>query len=613
MLCLLSFLTINALAQTTYFVKSGATGTGSSWDNAIDLNTLMNSWTTSATINKVIPSTTLNSIHIYVAEGEYPINFNLQYNEGEFIMQGGFPSDAAGTDLSGYNPANVSRIIRPVGSGARRIFNGNYNGTAAANIFTLKGLTLVNANQQDGSIFYRSSVSAHIQFSLVDCTIENSSGGTVGSLLSFYSHRDCTFLFDKNTFKNNDTYNGAITFSTLYESKVLVKNNLFSLTNVRGVGGAFNLTTVFNTATDNGQIYVYNNIFSCTSVALEGGGLFISSTRNVTVKNNLFLGNNTPGYGGGLYLTSSNAHVEDNFFFQNKSFGRGADYYIGGGGIYWTSFSTGARVTQNVIRGNLFLENMAGSTTRGRGGAAIYLVGTASATTQIDVDKNLFIGNTSYGASTYNSSIRSGGAIYAMAGTKISNLNNNLFYGNKLYIDGVETTTDSDIGFASSNIVAGTINNNKLQLANAAVYNTNVSSKFGTENTFANTEHAGIDMGAFEIDCAGTVTCVKPVIATGTPTQTKVAISTITEHANGWPENINGGALMLDSKNKGFVVTRVQNANDLGTNPDLKGGLVYDEGSKCFKFFDGTKWDCIAKSCDINIFNIIKDYKENNL
>lgn len=92
-----------------------------------------------------------------------------------------------------------------------------------------------------------------------------------------------------------------------------------------------------------------------------------------------------------------------------------------------------------------------------------------------------------------------------------------------------------------------------------------------------------------------TCTCTKPP-ATGAPTQyTKMGI-TVQQKQSGWPENIPNGFIAMESTEKGFVITRVQNQGQIA---DPKAGmLIYDIDANCVKLFNGTIWNCIKKTCN---------------
>ncbi len=75
---------------------------------------------------------------------------------------------------------------------------------------------------------------------------------------------------------------------------------------------------------------------------------------------------------------------------------------------------------------------------------------------------------------------------------------------------------------------------------------------------------------------------------------TKIGITTQSKQS-GWPENIPNGAVALESKTKGFVITRTQSSSI--ANP-VEGMLIYDTVSKCMKLYNGTSWNCVVRSCN---------------
>lgn len=77
---------------------------------------------------------------------------------------------------------------------------------------------------------------------------------------------------------------------------------------------------------------------------------------------------------------------------------------------------------------------------------------------------------------------------------------------------------------------------------------------------------------------------------------TSIGISTKLTHSSKWPKDIPNGFITLESSDKGFVITRVANTNQI---TDAKEGmLVYDKNEQCVKLFNGTTWKCIQKSCN---------------
>lgn len=90
-------------------------------------------------------------------------------------------------------------------------------------------------------------------------------------------------------------------------------------------------------------------------------------------------------------------------------------------------------------------------------------------------------------------------------------------------------------------------------------------------------------------------TCTKPGDFSEVGIPTKVGI-TVQQRQDGWPQSIPNGFITLESKEKGFVITRVQNSDMIA---DAKEGmLMYDIDAKCVKLYNGTVWKCLEKSCN---------------
>lgn len=91
--------------------------------------------------------------------------------------------------------------------------------------------------------------------------------------------------------------------------------------------------------------------------------------------------------------------------------------------------------------------------------------------------------------------------------------------------------------------------------------------------------------------------------ASGTPDgYTKFGI-TVQQKNSQWPENIPNGFLALESKSKGFVISRVAHVSQTPQPGDAvaepkEGMLVYDIQDKCVKLYNGSEWKCIQRGCN---------------
>ncbi|MBV7440491.1 HYR domain-containing protein [Weeksellaceae bacterium TAE3-ERU29] len=97
-------------------------------------------------------------------------------------------------------------------------------------------------------------------------------------------------------------------------------------------------------------------------------------------------------------------------------------------------------------------------------------------------------------------------------------------------------------------------------------------------------------------------TCAKKP-NTGAPQgNVKVGISNLnrTTQTNQWINSYNDGWIAMESKTKGFVITRADDVNHPETaieNP-VEGMIVFDIDENCIKLYDGTKWACVAQGCN---------------
>ncbi|NPA08673.1 MAG: right-handed parallel beta-helix repeat-containing protein [Chlorobi bacterium] len=91
--------------------------------------------------------------------------------------------------------------------------------------------------------------------------------------------------------------------------------------------------------------------------------------------------------------------------------------------------------------------------------------------------------------------------------------------------------------------------------------------------------------------------CTQPA-AIGTPdySYSLIGISTYLTKSSDFPDAVSNGFIALESKDKGFVITRVANENAI-VNPK-EGMIIYDIAANCVKLYNGTVWNCIVRSCN---------------
>src|SRR5690554_397580 len=130
---------------------------------------------------------------------------------------------------------------------------------------------------------------------------------------------------------------------------------------------------------------------------------------------------------------------------------------------------------------------------------------------------------------------------------------------------------------------------------NGKVYHYNLTTGQATQiGTIGNWVQAGYDATS----CLGDFDtyCTQPGL-NGTPTVfTHIGISDREGLAPNWPAAIPNGFIAIESENKGFVITRIQN-DALITEPE-EGMLIYDMDAACVKLYYDDEWHCLERSCN---------------
>ncbi|WP_161990732.1 DUF11 domain-containing protein [Chryseobacterium viscerum] len=164
------------------------------------------------------------------------------------------------------------------------------------------------------------------------------------------------------------------------------------------------------------------------------------------------------------------------------------------------------------------------------------------------------------------------------------------FTGGLLYISGMSIAPGQTavvkfkVNTNNSATMAYTDTNGSKYLNNQATVSVDPQSQCGAANS----------VGSNLLKILACTSCTKDPNTSPADTITKIGI-TIQTKQNGWPENIPNGAVALESKTKGFVITRTQSSAIV--NP-VEGMLIYDTTDKCMKLYNGTSWHCVVRSCN---------------
>lgn len=164
------------------------------------------------------------------------------------------------------------------------------------------------------------------------------------------------------------------------------------------------------------------------------------------------------------------------------------------------------------------------------------------------------------------------------------------------------TTLDSNGDYTFADVISNLPNETyrivtKITTAAAETYHVVEN----VDNTLNN--YVGVKLELDDIDKRDFVIgnfCIKePNITATKRMSTPVAISTINKQAKDWPNIIPNAHLVLESKEKGLVITRTTE-NSIKKADLTEGMIIYDTEEKCIKLYDGTDWFCIQRDCNEN-------------
>lgn len=148
--------------------------------------------------------------------------------------------------------------------------------------------------------------------------------------------------------------------------------------------------------------------------------------------------------------------------------------------------------------------------------------------------------------------------------------------------DGVWESSDTDVATVVDGVVTA-ISTGSATISYTVTY---PSYPIGTTCTLTVEEEISVQ------NCA----CYKNPNTEESDQFSMTGVSTLSGQSRDWPESIPNGFIVLESKNKGFVITRVPEAS-LITEPK-EGMIIYDIADSCVKLYNGIAWNCIQRSCD---------------
>lgn len=351
-------------------------------------------------------------------------------------------------------------------------------------------------------------------------------------------------------------------------------------------GGGYKIsgsTVVLNECT------VESNIYS----AGEGGGMLIEgNTANVTINKTSFE-NNEADAGGGLAIYNGTINVNNSCFKSNFC---DTASLLGGGGVLIKAQTNGT--TTNINFNNCSFEDNYVLTASSDGGG-VSITNLNSPTCNVTFESCSFKNNSAADkgediyfenvfSPTFNVTFKNTTFETLYSGTKV-NLYNQDFPAAQIKFETLAGAGGNGDIVADGSGIA--ITNPEM----TGVYTESSSAvPVGLPLTYCEDRFIGSCASGFSLFCT------RPAILDDdiTPPTTNVGFST---HSNlqseNWPHNIPNGLLVLESKSKGFVLTRMTTTERNTIATPVAGMLIYNTTDHCLQIFNGVTWRCMVETC----------------
>lgn len=384
---------LDTFVHSDWFITEDGTGDGTSWGNpggpALLRSLLVMPSAFTVDQARINHTMRLNNAQIHLKQGTYNFQTILsdsgqyQFESTSFassvnnvtVIDGGYPSSATGTDLSGCDPEKYPSVI--ISNQAAQNDRAFYFNGARLYDWTFKGLSF--ENNPDASNYNTPGGAVAVN------------GGTNGTI----KFEDCSFTLTSS----NSSGGGALSFRGSAEVNAEFVNCTFSSCSATsGFGGGIWINTANHNLTFDG----------CTisgNTANKGGGFLYNQNSGVVAIKNCTLENNaaTSSTGLGCAIYASGAGTID--LYDTSVSGNGTDSQAQHGGAIWM----GGTIELSIHGGSSVSNNKVSS----RGGVVL-----VAETAQFKADTVSFSGN----------SAANGGVIHVNGGA--AHINSCEFSGN---------------------------------------------------------------------------------------------------------------------------------------------------------------------------------------
>ncbi|MDR0438264.1 MAG: hypothetical protein LBH22_08200 [Bacteroidales bacterium] len=334
-LLLLVFLAGTTHAQTIRYVKSGATGDGSSWANASgDIQEMLDG------VRAMIEAEEITSGQVWIAAGLYPLDATLTMREGVSIY-GGFIGTETSIDQRQKSDLNENGVLEPWEFTNATVLSGLtertvLNQTAAFTVeTTFDGLTITRGYSDNNGAGAIIRLNGTLQNSIItDNHIYNTAatserfgagvymnnGGTLANSLVFFNTATVTTVYNN---PETGVPGGHARGGGIYASGTsLIINCLISLNfaitegtgNAEGGGVAVTSTSSLNSRFIN-CVIVDNGVMATGSGQAQGGAARQGAYINCTFVNNTA----EDGAGGPYSISAANLNIVNSIIWGNEA------------------------------------------------------------------------------------------------------------------------------------------------------------------------------------------------------------------------------------------------------------------------------------------------------
>ncbi|WP_158960422.1 MBG domain-containing protein [Myroides fluvii] len=331
------------------YVKKGATGNGSSWNNAVGELADALHWAHAhkADFSAAAP------LQIWVAKGIYyplyhPVTFAASTTDRDvtFFMvdhvdvYGGFAGNETSLDERNLDTTDNETILSGDLGQDDDVSNNAYHVVVAASAneveLKLNGFTITQGNANGSGLFR-----------INNSVVYRDYGGGIFSSSSSSSSSTSSIVLTNSTISGNhaDTRGGGISFSSSYYSITLTNSTISN--NKAANGGGIYAFSSSSSSSSSSSIVLTNSMISNNKADRDGGGIYSSSSYYSITLANSTISNNEAVKGGGIYAFSTST-TSSSITLTNSSLSDNSG--VVGSGLY---FSPGSSSTLTLLNATL--------------------------------------------------------------------------------------------------------------------------------------------------------------------------------------------------------------------------------------------------------------------